>query len=182
MNKLLISLIGVLLSLQLYSQKELKGFYDLDIQVISDSIFYDSFWENNIRKVKIQATKNNDIIIDLEMNSYPDDSTFILGKIVIINYKKNIRKNYIWAPNYGKYYIGKISILNNRMTIDKSYANYDDESVNGFNDYTTIPETDIKYKKGTYFLDLSIVKTFPAYFKKLYEEKHLKDNSQKQYP
>jgi len=181
MKKVFILIVTLIVSLQVYSQKELKEFYDLDIQVISDTIYYDSFFENDRREVKIKAYDNNILETELHLSSAGfDNDVLTLREVTVINYIQDVRKMYIWDPNYGEYYIGKIAILNNRMSIDKSYSNYDDESVNGFSDYTTSPETDIKYKKGTYFLDLSIVKTFPAYFKKLYEEKYLKDNSQKQ--
>lgn len=181
MKKVFILIITLIVSLQVYSQKELKGFYNLDIQVISDTIYYDSFVENDRREVKIKAYNNNILETELHLSSFGFyNDVLTLREVNVINYIQDVRRTYIWAPNYGEYYIGSIDILNKRMNTDTSYATYsDDESVRVFSDYTTSPETEIKYLQGVYFLDLSIIKTFPAYFKKLYEEKYLKDNSQK---
>lgn len=172
MKKIIIILPLVLSCTCIFGQKELSGFYKLDKEIVLDTIFYHTFWENKFRKVKINVYEKKQISKNIIFTSYHSDSTYILGKAIVINHKQNIRKTYIWDPYYGLYYIGEIRIENKNRDWIKSYINYADETVKIVTDYTTEPNTEKRFIRSEYRRDLSIVKTFPEYFKKLYREKY----------
>ena len=172
MKKIVIILILILSCTVIFGQKELSGFYKLEKKVVLDTIFYHSFWENNFRKVKVNVYEKKQISKNIIFTSHPADSTYILGEAIVINHKQNIRKIYVWRPYYGLYYIGDIIIEGKNKKMIKSYINYADESVKIVTDYTTEPNTEKRFIRSEYRRDLSIVKTFPEYFKKLYREKY----------
>jgi hypothetical protein len=156
-----------------FGQNELNDFYELDKEIVYDSIYYDSYiFENYLRKVKVNAYANNELKFTLKLESKGSDSTYVLGEAIVINYKQDIRKTYVWDPYYGLYYIGQIIIENENREWIKSYTNYVDGSVKVVTDYTTDPNTKKRFIRSEYRRDLSIVKTFPEYFKKLYREKY----------
>jgi len=173
MKKIIIALFLFLWIIEAFGQEELNGFNELDKKIVYDSTYYDSYmWDNYVRKVKINAYSEKQKEISVIFTSNETDSTYVLGEAIVINHKQNIRKTYIWRPYYGLYYIGKIIIENKNRDWIKSYINYADESVKIVTDYTKEPNTEKRFIRSEYRRDLSIVKTFPEYFRKLYREKY----------
>jgi len=173
MKKIIIALFLFLWIIEAFGQEELNGFNELDKKIVYDSTYYDSYiFENYLRKVKVNVYSNNELKFTLKMESKGSDSTYILGETIVVNHKQNTRKTYTWDPYYGTYFIGKILIENKNRDWIKTYINYVDGSVKTVTDYTEEPATKKRFIRSEYRRDLSIVKTFPEYFKKLYREKY----------
>ena len=65
--KLITALLLILISCTCYSQDELNGFENLRKEITIDTVYYDSFWEREQRKVMINCFEANNIIIRIAL-------------------------------------------------------------------------------------------------------------------
>lgn len=170
--KIYLSLALLLFAVKSFSQVELSPLLTADKIIIEDSVYYDSFWERNQRKVLINYCSDSNANFTVVLKNCETDSLYIIGEAIVFDSLKSIKTSYTWLIYEPTYYIGRIDFLDSQDNIDKYYINFPDESVRSFTDKSTSPETKKTYFQGEYRLDLSIVKTFPKYFKELYEEKY----------
>jgi len=172
MREILLILLITGMNYSLFAQTDLEGISSLTRKVKKDTIYFDTFWENNQRKVIIDCYSDTILAIVLELNSFESDSTYILGEAIVRNISSGLYRSYVWRSYYGVFFIGKVNNRNEIDNIESYYTNYPDESVKSFTDYSIKPNIEKEYFQGEERLDLSIVRTFPKYFKELYEEKY----------
>jgi len=173
MRCIVISIFIILFSVgSSFAQKELTGFLRADKSVLLDTLSYDNSWEIYERKVTIKCILGYTPLLTITLTNYQTDSAYVLGKAIVESLETNTKTMYMWDPTSGTYYISKVDYLGQHGETLKGYVNFRDESIRSFNDFTKQPALEKEYFQGEERLDLSIVKTFPKYFKELYEEKY----------
>lgn len=170
--KFILTILSLIISFNVLAQQELNKYKDCKVKVVLDTIIFDSFWDTNIRIVKVNAFLNDKLLYEIKMTSESSDNPYELIDLTIYNYKLDLRKGYIWRPYYGQSYLGLIVTYSENYTIKESYDNYPDESVKRYVNNKSNPKIEKDYIQSEYILDLNIAKSFPEYFKKLHITKY----------